>query len=220
MIPNEEAIQRYLEALLEVNESINLTRITSNSDARLLHIEDSLSGLEELNDAPKGLYGDLGSGGGFPGVPLALASNRETILVDSVQKKMRAVQGILDDLGLDEHISTYGGRIEDLSRERRGEFSVLTARALAPLPSLLELASPLLKVRGEFICYKAPLQEELQDALNIQEKLGFELVKKREFTLSDNETNRCILVFRKVKDSSIKLPRRVGLAQKKPLTRS
>lgn len=218
MIPNEEVIQEYLEVLLKVNESINLTRITDESDARLLHIEDSLAGLEELNDAPEGLYGDLGSGGGFPGVPLALASGRETVLIDSIQKKMRAVQGILDGMGLNKQITTYGGRIEDLSNERHERFSVLTARALAPLPSLLELASPLLRVGGELICYKAPLEDELEDALRIQEKLGFELVKKREFLLSDKETNRCILVFRKVKEPSIKLPRRVGLAQKKPLT--
>lgn len=217
---SQEAIQKYLEALLIVNESINLTRITDDSDARLLHIEDSLSGLEELNAAPEGLYGDLGSGGGFPGVPLALASGRETILVDSVQKKMRAVQGILDDLGLNERISTYAGRIEDLAHEKRGRFSVLTARALAPLPSLLELAAPLLETDGELICYKAPLEEELEDALRIQDKLGFELISKREFTLSDGETNRCILVFKKVKEPSLDLPRRVGLAQKKPLTLS
>lgn len=213
----QEAIQRYLEELLKINESINLTRITDDNDARLLHLEDSLSGLEELNSAPEGLYGDLGSGGGFPGVPLALASGRQTILIDSVQKKMRAVQGIIDDLGFDEQISTYAGRIEDLALERRNGFSALTARALAPLPSLLELASPLLEVGGELICYKAPLDSELEDALLIQEKLGFELKRKREFTLSDDETNRCILVFKKTKESSLKLPRRVGLAQKKPL---
>lgn len=214
---SQEAIERYLEELLKVNKSINLTRITDDKDVRLLHIEDSLSGLEELKAAPEGLYGDLGSGGGFPGVPLAIASGRETVLVDSVQKKMKAVQNILDDLGLDEKITTYGGRIEELSLERRNQFSVLTARALAPLPSLLELASPLLEIDGELICYKAPIGSELDEALRIQGKLGFELKGKRDFILSDNETNRCILVFKKIKEPSLKLPRRVGLAQKKPL---
>lgn len=220
MVLYESIIQDYLDLILEMNQSINLTRITNDSDARLLHIEDSLAGLEELNDAPDGLYGDLGSGGGFPGVPLAIASGRKTLLVDSVQKKMRAVQDILDELGLDDQIGTYGGRIEDLSQERRNQFSVLTARALTSLPSLLELAAPLLKQEGELICYKAPLDEELEDALKIQDKLGFKLIKKREFILSDGETNRCILVFKKIKEPSLKLPRRVGLAQRKPLTLS
>lgn len=217
---SQEVIQKYLDALLKVNESINLTRITNDSDTHLLHIEDSLSGLNELNAAPEGLYGDLGSGGGFPGVPLAITSGRETLLVDSVQKKMRAVQSILEELDIDERISTYGGRIEDLALERKNQFAVLTARALAPLPSLLELASPLLMIDGELICYKAPLESELNDALSIQEKFGFELKSKREFTLSDNQTNRCILVFKKIKEASLKLPRRVGLAQKKPLIHS
>ena len=214
----EKDIEDYLNALLEVNNSINLTRITDDSDARLLHIEDSLSGLKELNAAPDGLYGDLGSGGGFPGVPLALASGRETILIDSVQKKMKAVQGILNQLGLNEKINVYAGRIEELSLEKPNQFSVLTARALAPLPSLLELAAPLLRMNGVLICYKAPMDSELDEALSIQDKLGFELKSRRDFTLSDNETNRCILVFEKVKNPSMKLPRRIGLAQKKPLS--
>lgn len=218
MDSKQEVIDHYLEKLLEINESINLTRITDDNDARLLHIEDSLSGLKEMNEAPAGLYADLGSGGGFPGVPLAIMSGRSTLLVDSVQKKMRAVQDIIDELGLHDQIRTYSGRIEELSEKHKGEFSVLTARALSSLPSLLELASPLLKEGGELICFKTPREDELDEALNIQKKLGFELIKKREFTLSDNETKRCILVFKKTGESEMKLPRRVGLAQKRPLT--
>lgn len=217
MSSSEELIQRYLDKILVVNETMNLTRITGGERARLLHIEDSLSGLQELKEAPEGLYGDLGSGGGFPGVPLALASGRKTVLVDSVKKKMSAVQGIIDSMGLDDQISTYGGRIEELSEEQKESFSALTARALTALPSLLELASPLLQKRGHLICYKAPLDEELEQALRIQDKLGFKMKSKREFILSDNETKRCILVFEKIHRPSLKLPRRVGLAQKKPL---
>lgn len=216
MSSSDESIQRYLNELLVVNEKINLTRITDDKRARLLHIEDSLSGLPELNDTPEGLYGDLGSGGGFPGVPLALASGRRTLLIDSVKKKMVAVQGILDRLGLNDRISTYGGRIEELAQEKPRTFAVLTARALAPLPSLLELASPLLERSGRLICYKAPLKDELDHAISIQDKLGFRMKSKREFVLSDNETKRCILVFEKIHEPSIKLPRRIGLAQKKP----
>ena len=81
----------YLQAVLEVNKTTNLTRITSLEDAEMLHIEDSLVGLPEVDDAPEGWYGDLGSGGGFPGVPLALATGRRTLLVVSVKKKMRLV---------------------------------------------------------------------------------------------------------------------------------
>lgn len=211
-------IDRYLEAILEVNKTLNLTRIEDSEEARLLHVEDSLSGLEELKAAPDGLYGDLGSGGGFPGVPLAITSGRQTILVDSVKKKMAAVASVVDELGLASQIGTYDGRIEDLAVERAGQFSALTARALSRLSVLMELASPLLKNGGHLICYKAQLSdEELEHALSLQKYLGMKLVSNRAFLLSDNETARRILVFEKYKEPGLKLPRRVGLAQKKPL---
>lgn len=217
MLSTEGLIQRYLDEILVVNESINLTRITDDERARLLHIEDSLSGLTELEEAPDGLYADLGSGGGFPGVPLGIASGRKTILVDSVKKKMSAVQDIIDRMGLHDSISTYGGRIEELAQEKPRAFSVLTARALSALPSLLELASPLLEEHGLLICYKAPLDEELEHGLRVQKRLGLQMKSKREFLLSDNETKRCILVFEKICEPSMKLPRRIGMAQKNPL---
>lgn len=119
-----DQLDRYLELILEVNKGINLTRIDSLEQARILHIEDSLSALTELSAAPEGLYGDLGSGGGFPGIPLAIASGRQTVLVDSVQKKMRALESVIAELGLSDQVSTYAGRIEDLSIERKAEFSV------------------------------------------------------------------------------------------------
>ena len=214
----EKLISDYLSRILEVNTYLNLTRISEESNAQLLHIEDSLSALEELNSAPEGLYGDLGSGGGFPGVPLAIATGRETILIDSVQKKMKAVNEILDNLGLTPQISTSGERIEDLGNSMRGQFSVLTARALSQLGVLLELSSPLLKQNGQLICLKASVSEdEFNHALTLEEKTGMKLKSRRAFLLSDGETKREILVFEKNAEPTMKLPRRVGLAQKKPL---
>lgn len=211
-------IERYLELILEVNKTLNLTRIEDSQEARLLHIEDSLSGFKELEAAPDGLYGDLGSGGGFPGVPLAIASGRQTLLVDSVKKKMAAVASVIDELGLSAQIGTYNGRIEDLAIDQPGQFSALTARALSRVSVLMELASPLLNNGGHLICYKAQLSdEELDHALSLQKYLGMKLVSDRSFFLSDNETARRIVVFEKYKDAGLKLPRRVGLAQKKPL---
>lgn len=211
-------IERYLELILEVNKTLNLTRIEDSQEARLLHIEDSLSGSKELEAAPDGLYGDLGSGGGFPGVPLAIASGRQTLLVDSVKKKMAAVASVIDELGLSAQIGTYNGRIEDLAIDQPEQFSALTARALSRVSVLMELASPLLKNGGHLICYKAQLSdEELDHALSLQKYLGMKLVSDRSFFLSDNETARRIVVFEKYRDAGLKLPRRVGLAQKKPL---
>ena len=211
-------MQRYLDSILEANKVTNLTRITDGEQARLLHIEDSLVGLPEVNEAPTGLYGDLGSGGGFPGVPLALATGRKTLLVDSVKKKMAIVQSALDDLSLSEQISTSSERIEDLPLEYKEKFAVLTARALSKLVSLVELASPLLKKGGRLVCYKAQLSsEELEEALAVQDLVGIKMISQREICLSDGETIRTIVVFEKIGKSRIKLPRRIGLAQKQPL---
>lgn len=211
-------MQRYLDSILEANKVTNLTRITDGEQARLLHIEDSLVGLPEVNEAPTGLYGDLGSGGGFPGVPLALATGRKTLLVDSVKKKMAIVQSALDDLSLSEQISTSSERIENLPLEYKEKFAVLTARALSKLVSLIELASPLLKKGGRLVCYKAQLSsEELEEALTVQDLVGMKMISQREICLSDGETTRTIVVFEKIGKSRIKLPRRIGLAQKQPL---
>ena len=211
-------MQRYLDSILEANKVTNLTRITDGEQARLLHIEDSLVGWPEDAEAPAGLYGDLGSGGGFPGVPLALATGRKTLLVDSVKKKMAIVQSALDDLSLSEQISTSSERIEDLPLEYKEKFAVLTARALSKLVSLIELASPLLKKSGRLVCYKAQLSsEELEEALAVQDLVGMKMISQREICLSDGETTRTIVVFEKIGKPRIKLPRRIGLAQKQPL---
>ena len=214
----QELMGQYLDLILEANKTTNLTRITSRDEALVLHIEDSLVGLEEVSEAPEGLYGDLGSGGGFPGVPLALATGRETVLVDSVKKKMAIVQQAVNQLGLGRQITTCSDRIEDLALDRPGSFSVLTARALSRLVALLELSSPLLVKGGRLVCYKAQLSdEEMQEALAVEVLLGMRLVSQRETMLSDGETRRTIVVFEKVGEAKLKLPRRIGAAQKTPL---
>ena len=207
-----------LHAIMEINKTMNLTRILSEEDGAVLHLEDSVLGLPYVNDAPVGLYGDLGTGGGFPGIPLCVLTGRETLLVDSVKKKVRALEPVAEELGVGERLSTYGGRIEDLALERPKEFSVLTARALSSLGSLLELASPLLRKSGRLVCYKAqPTEEELEIAFGIMKSLGFELVCDDSHELSDGSTRR-IFVFEKVANPRIALPRRIGMAQRNPLT--
>ncbi|WP_172135725.1 16S rRNA (guanine(527)-N(7))-methyltransferase RsmG [Adlercreutzia sp. ZJ473] len=213
-----DLLEKYLQMVLEANNRVNLTRIDSIEQARILHLEDSLVALPEMKSAPEGLYGDLGTGGGFPGVPLAITTGRETILVDSVKKKMAIVESILDQMGFSSQIKTYAGRIEELSLEKKGDFSVLTARALTQLPSLIELAAPLLKNGGQLICYKANVsEEEIKAALDIDELVGMKQTSQRGLTLSDGVTHREIIVFTKMGKPKLKLPRRIGLAQHSPL---
>ena len=213
-----QLIDRYLDIILEENKTTNLTRIDSKEKAQLLHIEDSLVALPETEGAPEGLYGDLGTGGGFPGVPIAIMTGRQAVLVDSVRKKVAIVEKAVEKIGLSGQISTYSGRIEDLAREKPGQFALLTARALSQLPSLLELASPLLKEGGLFVCYKGEASaDEERGAAVVSSKVAMKLLSKRSLVLSDGETRREIFLYRKEGKSKVKLPRRVGLAQHKPL---
>lgn len=210
-----EEMKTYLNKVLEVNESINLTRVTDIQQAILLHLEDSLTVYEEFCDSPNGLYADLGSGGGFPGVPLALASGRKTLLVDSVKKKMAAVNHILEDMHLTDLITTCDLRAEELALEKANEFSVITARALTSLPSLMELASPLLRQGGTLIALKSKEENEFNNS-QLENKLGLRKIKERSYFLSDQETYRVVYMFEKYKNPEVKLPRRPGMAQKRP----
>ncbi|OUO92358.1 16S rRNA (guanine(527)-N(7))-methyltransferase RsmG [Gordonibacter sp. An230] len=212
---HEDMLRRHLELVIEANKTTNITRIASIEEGMLLHVEDSLVGLPEIEDAPAGLYADIGTGAGYPGIPLAVETGRETLLVDSVGKKTAILDGFIEELGLS-HVSTYTGRIEDLARERPYEFAVVTARALAKLSVLMELACPLLQRNGRLVCYKARVDDnELEHALVLCGKLGMRLVSDRNASLG--ERARRIIAFERVGDPSILLPRRTGMAQKKPL---
>lgn len=217
--PREQnLIIEYLRLVIEANEDVNLTRIDTLEEGMILHVEDSLVALQEVNAAPLGLYGDLGSGGGFPGVPIAIASGRNTVLVDARQKKMQVLDNILLKLGLQDQIQTYAGRAELLAKKRPEVFSVVSARALAKLPILMELASPLLIKRGRLVCYKAHLEDdELNAAAQVEKLTGMKMISDRSIIL-DGDFTRRILVFEKFAKPRVKLPRREGAAQKIPLT--
>lgn len=210
-------MEQYLKAVLEVNKKVNLTRIDSFKQGLLLHIEDSLGGLPEFMDAPLGPALDLGSGGGFPGVPLSLAAERPIVLLDSVEKKVKAVRTILSDLNLGSSISAQVGRAEERALKFPSSFSVIVARAVSSLPSLCELASPLLHNDGQLICYKSnEYRDELEQAKAISKKVAMKFVSARELVLSDDVTERTIIVFEKSGEPTVKLPRRPGMAQKRP----
>lgn len=214
----QELLDRYLDYILDANKTTNLTRIIDRKQAQILHIEDSLVPLDDVLKAPSGLYGDLGTGGGFPGIPIAICSGRRSILVDSVKKKVRAVEKGIDLLGLQDSISTFDGRIEELSLQKPASFAVLTARAVTKLVSLIELASPLLVPNGILVCYKAQTeQSEIDAADKVCPLVGMKLIKDYFVVLSDGETMRRIFIYEKASQPSIKLPRKIGSAQHNPL---
>lgn len=215
-IEQRELLDLHLRLVIEYNKTTNLTRVDDWESGQLLHVEDSLVGIPEIAAAPEGRYLDMGTGGGYPGIPAAIMTGRQTVLADSVGKKTRALDGFIAEMGLP-GVETYNGRIEELAAEQPASFAVISARALSALSSLLELASPLLIEGGRLVCYKARQgMEELEHVRTIEEKLGMRFLEARETVLSDGETQRVIIVFEKVGEPTVKLPRRVGMAQKKP----
>ena len=149
----QKKIQAYLDLVIEKNKELNLTRIETREKGMLLHIEDSLSCIDEFT-SQDGPFLDIGTGGGFPGVPLAIASGRTGVLIDSVQKKARAVQEMIDELNLSNMIQVRGIRSEELALEVGEKFHTVIARAVSSLPTVLELATPLLVPHGEFIALR------------------------------------------------------------------
>ena len=210
-------IQKHLQLVLKANETTNLTRIQSEEEAELLHVEDSLQGIPECLEAPSGRYADLGTGGGFPGFAIAIATGRDTVLVESVGKKADLLELFASKLNLTDSIHVYHGRAEELAAQSPESFALVTARALTAMPSLIELASPLLVRGGRLVSYKADkVDEELEWAISIQDRLGMEMISDRKLMLSDGCTSRRIIVFEKVSEPKVKLPRRSGMAQKRP----
>jgi len=217
-LEQRKLLDEHLRLVLEFNDKLNLTRITDWDQAQLLHVEDSLAGLGYLQAAPEGLYTDMGSGGGFPGISLAITSQRQTTLIESVKKKAAALEQMVAQLGLAGQVEVSSLRVEELASERPGAYAVVTARALSALPSLLELASPLLKPQGVLICYKgAPEPAEVDQAAAIASQTGLALEQEVHYTLSDESTPRSLYIYRKISEPTVKLPRRIGLAQKRPL---
>lgn len=214
-----EPMLSYLREILDINEKINLTSIRDFESAKLLHLRDSLTVLDDINRSIPGKYADIGTGGGFPGVPLCLASGRKTTLVDSRAKKLDAIKQALQNANISLDSFTFLPlRIEDFGKNYRGEYSVITARALSSLPSVMELACPALCVGGTLIAMKANIDEsELKCAKQICKKLGFSSPRLRKFTLGEEHINRCVITFDKVETEKINLPRKIGLAQKCPL---
>ena len=208
---------RYLEQVLKANEDINLTAVRELEKGLVLHIEDSLAAAELARELLDGRFADIGSGCGFPGVALSIVLHHDCDLIDSSSKKMRAVSGILKELSLDRQINVHAGRIEEYALDHREEYSLITARALASIRVVLELASPLLETGGHLLLYKASkVDEEISEAEPMADKVGMRFSHREDMCLSNGDP-RSLVVFEKIHEPLITLPRRVGKAQKSPL---
>ncbi len=222
-IPNinseeEKLLDIYMKLLLEWNEKMNLTAITQKDDIIVKHFIDSLSILKYIENNQNII--DVGTGAGFPGIPVKIMNDTLKItLVDSLNKRVNFLNEVIKVLNL-KQTNTVHARAEDLGRmeEYREKFDIATSRAVANLSTLLEYLMPFIKVGGKCICMKgANIEEELKNAENAIKELGGKVEKVNNFILPNSDIERNIIIIKKVKKLNNKYPRNAGIPAKNPI---
>lgn len=210
--------EQYYRKLLEENKKYNLTAITAADEAAEKHFLDSLLLVEELQETRNDTVVDIGSGAGFPGLPLKIyLPGLKMTLVDAVGKKVLFLQQVINILELNNTVAVHA-RVEDFAANYRENYHVAVSRAVAELRVLVEYALPLVRVGGVFIAPKGPaINEELKAAGRAIDILGGQLEKVREVVLPISGERRSIIIIKKIFASPDKYPRRAGIPKKRPL---
>ena len=211
-----ETLERYMEEVLKWNEKVNLTAITDREEFIQKHFVDSLLCAETLEFTASSSINDVGTGGGFPGVPLAVCyPDKDFVLMDSLAKRIRIVQQICDELGI-KNVRAVHGRAEDLARldEYRDGFDLCVSRAVANMRVLCEYCMPFVKDGGYFIAYKsADCESEINDARNAVRLLGGEDPEIRQLP----HLGHSLVVIKKNGLTPDAYPRKAGTPSKNPL---
>ena len=221
VILDEEQIQKfykYMELLLEWNKKINLTAIVEPRDVILKHFVDSLTICKELQKNKT--LADIGTGDGFPGIPVKiLRPDLDITLIDSLNKRVNFLTMVIEALKLEKIIALHG-RIEDFGKNKkyREKFDYVTSRAVANLSTLSEYMIPLVKIGGKCICMKGSnIDEELKNAEKAIKTLGGKIEKVDTFLLPDTDMGRNIILIKKEKATPNKYPRKAGTPAKEPI---
>ena len=213
-----ERFFEYMKLLLEWNEKINLTAITEPNEIIIKHFIDSITINKYIRENAKVI--DVGSGAGFPGIPLSIVKNDVNMtLVDSLNKRTIFLNEVKKELRL-KNVNVIHGRAEELGHniDYREQFDIATSRAVAPLNILLEYLMPFIKVGGYCVCMKGSnIEEELIDAKKALQELSGEIVNIDRFDLPETDYGRNIIVIRKIGNISNKYPRKPGTPSKEPL---
>ncbi|TSB47535.1 16S rRNA (guanine(527)-N(7))-methyltransferase RsmG [Alkalicoccobacillus porphyridii] len=212
--------ERYFELLVEWNEKMNLTALTSESDVYLKHFYDSISaGFYYSFSDGKSLL-DVGAGAGFPSLPIKIVfPDIHVTIIDSLKKRIGFLEHLSSELALT-NVSFQHNRAEIAGQDPayRERFDLVTARAVARLSVLSELCVPFVKQGGDFLAMKgAGAEEELQDAEKAIKTLGGTVRETYEFTLPEEESERTIYLLEKTRPTPKKYPRKAGVPAKQPL---
>ena len=207
----------YMKYLLDWNEKINLTAIKEEKEFIVKHFVDSLSISEIVGDNKRII--DVGTGGGFPGIPLKLLNeNLNVSLVDSVNKKIMVLNDIINKMKLN-NIEAIHTRAEDLAKKKeyREGFDIAVSRAVSNMNTFVEYLLPFVKIGGYVVCMKGPgYEEELNASKTAIEILGGKIEEIKELKVSD-ELDRNIIIIKKIKSTSSKYPRGQGKPLREPL---
>ena len=209
----------YMNLLIEWNKKMNLTAIIEPNEIILKHFVDSLTILKEIKDNSKVV--DVGTGAGFPGIPLSIANETLKItLVDSLNKRLIFLQEVINKLEL-KNVEIIHSRAEDFGQNKkyRETFDIATSRAVANLSTLSEYLIPLVKLNGKCVCMKASeVEEEINQAKCAINTFGGTIERIEKFNLPESDIGRTIIIINKEKSTPTKYPRKAGLPSKEPLS--
>lgn len=209
---------RYKNMVLDWNEKINLTAITDDLEFIIKHFIDSLT-INKYIEPGKTII-DIGTGAGFPGIPIKILNKEnKVVLFDSLNKRIRVLKDIVEKINL-ENVDLIHGRAEETFKniKYREQYDIAVSRAVASLNVLVELMLPAIKVGGKCICMKGNNAEnEIEEAKKAIEKLGGEICKVEKIVLPELKLERNIVVIEKVKQTPKQYPRKPGTPQKLPI---
>ena len=217
-LPDEQLNEfyEYMQLLLEWNEKMNLTAITDPEEVIKKHFVDSITIKKYIKEENRLI--DVGTGAGFPGIPLKIVDKSiKLTLLDSLNKRINFLNEIIEKLSLKE-VNTIHSRAEEYAKNKaRESYDVAVSRAVADLPILLEYLMPYVKLNGICICMKGTkAQEELERSKKAINILGGKLEKVEKITI-DEEMERNLIIIRKIKDTPNKYPRKAGIPTKNPI---